>query len=97
MKVTFYPRFTREVDEQFSFFRDRGYKEGNPNLAKEFIDDTQKAIEHIKANPQTWPKVSPGIRRIHLKNFRNHAIRYRYSKAKGTIYLTRLTHSAQKS
>ncbi len=87
--------FSFDLNNYFHFFQERGKYEGNIDLPYDFSEDLERAIKQIQANPEAWPKITKRIRKIHLSRFKNHSVRYQYHKGNGTLYLLRITHSAQ--
>ena len=74
----------------------KNYLESNrQGYGEKFAVEIEKAIHHIKSQPEAWSVSKGGIRKIHLDIFKNHVIRYRYNKNKKLLTILRLTHSAQ--
>lgn len=95
MKVIFAPEFSLELDYYFEYFKKQGEYQGQPDLGIEFVRDVYNALERVEAHPKAWKTTSHDLRRIHLKKFKNHSIRYSYDTSERTLRLVRLTHSSR--
>ena len=98
MKIIFSSEFSQDLDSQYKFYHDRGNYEGNPTLGIVFVEEVHNAIDYVEAHPTAWHPITSDflLRRIHLKKFKDHFIRYTYDSDKDILYIDRLTHSAQK-
>lgn len=63
-KILYHPLAESEVKKFYIW-----YKERNPTIAKAFLAEIDKALAHIKDNPESWPRYYANTQRYLLKRF----------------------------
>jgi hypothetical protein len=66
-------------------------------LVEGFRVDLEKTIEMTRGFPDAFPEFVPRIRRISLKKFKNHCIRYSYDEIEDILTFLTIKHYAQNS
>ncbi|MCM8540402.1 MAG: type II toxin-antitoxin system RelE/ParE family toxin [Lentisphaeraceae bacterium] len=96
MTIRFSPEFKKNLFSFIEFFQKEDAYQGT-SLVEDFRVDLGNTIEMTKAFPDAFPEFVPRIRRISLKKFKNHCIRYSFDETNETIIFLTITHYAQNS
>ena len=91
MKVDYHPLFQSDFDHAARYY----LKHGGRDLAGQFIDEVEKALFRITANPLAHSTVFNNVRRLRLKRFNAYAIRYSFDDATNTIFIGSIVHGAR--
>ncbi|MFN7960970.1 MAG: type II toxin-antitoxin system RelE/ParE family toxin [Thermoanaerobaculia bacterium] len=63
-RVEFFPDARAELEDAFDWYLER-----SPDAAGAFLNEVDRALERIAAQPQVWPKFEAGTRRYVLGRF----------------------------
>ena len=90
MRVIRHPKFKDDLLNAFHYLN--GQESG---LGEHFLDVVEKAISKIKANPLAWSKIYRNVRRAHLEQFNQYALRYRFVEDKNILRILGVIHGAR--
>ena len=96
MTVQFSPEFKENLSVFIDYFQKEDEYQGS-TLVQEFQGDLLNTIETVKDFPDAFPEFIPRIRRISLKKFKNHCLRYSYNSEKEILTFLTIKHYAQNS
>ena len=96
MTVQFSPEFKTNLLSFIEFFQKEDAYQGT-SLVEDFRIDLENTIEMAKGFPDAFSESVPRIRRISLKKFKNHCIRYSYDESKDVLTFLTIKHYAQDS
>ena len=94
MIVQFSPEFEKNLSVIVEYYRQEDVLCGT-FLLNDFKADLLNSIEMVKDFPEAFPEVIPRIRRIILKKFKKHCIRYSYNKKKKMLSFLTIHHYSQ--
>jgi len=85
-----------EFHEQFAFdvSKDADYYDGvELGLGNDFAREVWEAVQWIKRNPSLSMTIYRDVRRVRLKRFKEHSVRYRFIEASNTIRILGVFHA----
>ena len=96
MTVQFSPEFKKNLISFVDFFIEEDAYQGT-SLVQDFHIDLKNTLEVVKEFPDAFPEHVPRIRRISLKKFKNHCVRYSYDSEHDILTFLTIKHYAQNS
>jgi toxin ParE1/3/4 len=88
LRLVFKPLARAEYNEATAWFEQQ-----RPGLGKEFVLETDRALQRAQANPERFPNVRQQIRKIRLRRFSRYTIYFAVKD--GTFSVLAVFHSSR--